>query len=279
MSLRALVDWLRIPRRVEAQVPLARALVDHARTGRSRALRVTRSGDLQYDLDTSAFFELEGEQSVIDDALLGACVGRVLDVGAGAGRHTLALEARGHDVCAIDVSSDCVGLMQERGVRDARHVDVWSLLDEAHGPDLGAFDTLLFGMQTIGLTGRVDALVALLRGLQQRPGLLRRGGRIVLDSSAPTGPGFDQRVECAVPADPSAPIEDAALAGETRVSFGYRGARGAPFEWIYVGAEALVALGHEAGLETRILARLGESPEYAACLTRPGDAISERSGV
>ncbi len=277
---RWLLDALRVPRRVDAQTPLARALVDHARDGRARTVRVERSGGLRYDLDTSAFFALDGEQARVDAALLDACRGRVLDVGAGVGRHALALQDRGLEVCAIDLSPDCVASMRERGVRDARVVDVWSLVSgEANAPDLGAFDTILFGMQTIGLTGHVDALVALLRGLQRRTDLLRPGGRVLLDSSAPSGPGFAQRVECVTPGDPAAPVRDEACAGETVVSFAYRGARGRPFEWIYLGAEALAALAGEAGLETEILVRLDDSLEYAARLTRPSDAGALHAGV
>jgi SAM-dependent methyltransferase len=271
-------------RRVDAQTPLARALIDHARSGRARTLRVERSGGVRYRMDTRPFFELGGEQGPIDAALLDACGGRVLDVGAGAGRHALALQARGLDVCAIDVSSDCVELMRARGVRDARVFDVWRAIADGAG-ELGAFDTILFGMQTIGLTGSVDGLLAMLDGLRRSPGLLASGGCVLLDSSAPAGPGFVQRVECAPPGEPAGPLTDDSLAGETLVSFVYpswrgrswRGPswRGEPFEWLYVGAEALARLAGERGFETEILARLAASPEYAARLrAREADPAS-----
>lgn len=50
--------------------------------------------------------------------------GALLDVGAGAGLHSLALQHRGIEIMAIDIAPECVAIMRERGVRKAEAVDL-----------------------------------------------------------------------------------------------------------------------------------------------------------
>jgi len=322
------VGW---PRTVPSHEPLARALSDHARTGRHRSLRVRRPGGVHYALSTEEFFELSGEQAPIDEAILEASRGRVLDVGAGAGRHALALQERGLEVVAVDVSPICVDLMRTRGVADARETDVWSVVEGAQ--PTAPFDTVLFAMQSIGITGTIEGLERMLRALAaphsrapvpgsvsphspasasggvssrspasvsggvssrspasvsggvssrspaSASGVLARGGCVLLDSSPPIGPGFVRRIELAG-ADPDRSAEpDGWIAGEANVSFDYRGLRGEPFGWIYVGAEALAAIAAECGFDTEILVRLDHSPEYLARLTRSSERDENPTGA
>jgi SAM-dependent methyltransferase len=67
--------------------------------------------------------------------------GRVLDVGAGAGRLALELQKRGNEVLAIDISPLAIEVCRKRGVRDARALSL-TRIDSS----LGTFDTVaLFG--------------------------------------------------------------------------------------------------------------------------------------
>ena len=74
--------------------------------------------------------------------------GRVLDVGAGAGRHSLEAQRRGLEVVAIDVSPGAVEVCRRRGVRDVRLLPLAGV-DEA----LGIFDTVLMMCGNFGLVG------------------------------------------------------------------------------------------------------------------------------
>jgi SAM-dependent methyltransferase len=103
--------------------------------------------------------------------------GRVLDVGCGAGRASLVLQERGHEVVAIDESPLAVQVARRRGVRDARCLGLAEVDDT-----LGSFDTILILRNNLGLAGSDAAARGLLRRLQ---GLTTIRGRIVTDSVDP----------------------------------------------------------------------------------------------
>jgi len=103
--------------------------------------------------------------------------GRVLDVGCGAGRVSLHLQERGHEVVAIDESPLAVEVARRRGVRRAL---VCPLADV--GPELGTFDTVLLLRNNFGLVGTERSAPRLLRRLAVLTG---ERGRIVTDSVDP----------------------------------------------------------------------------------------------
>ncbi len=77
---------------------------------------------------------------------IGYARGRVLDVGCGAGRHSLYLQKKGHDVLGIDVSPLAVRVTKLRGVRKARVMPVTRVTSR-----LGKFDTILMFGNNFGL--------------------------------------------------------------------------------------------------------------------------------
>ncbi len=87
--------------------------------------------------------------------------GRVLDVGVGAGRVALELQARGRDVVGIDVSPGAVEVARQRGVLDVR-----MLAFEEVDASLGRFDTLVLFGNNFGLFGSPAKARRLLRRLR-----------------------------------------------------------------------------------------------------------------
>jgi len=103
--------------------------------------------------------------------------GRVLDIGAGAGRHSLEAQQRGLEAVAIDISPGAIEVCRRRGVRDARLLP----LSQVDGR-LGVFDTVLLLCGNLGLAGGADETIALLEKLH---GFTNSGARIVFDSVDP----------------------------------------------------------------------------------------------
>ena len=77
--------------------------------------------------------------------------GRVLDVGCGAGRHSLWLQGKGFEVVAVDVSPLAVEVCKSRGVRDCRVMDATNL---SFSPN--SFDTILLMGNNFGVAGNVE---------------------------------------------------------------------------------------------------------------------------
>ncbi len=235
------------PARVGPAEPLAAALHDHYRSGRPKRVRATRADGVCFEIETEEYFTLDGSLAELDKIALDRCRGRVLDVGAGAGRHAMALQDRNREVVAIDVSPICTALCAARGVRDARTFDVMTLGREA---PLGRFDTVLFGMQTIGVAGGIVPLGRLLERLSHS---LESGGEILVDSSALREPWEGDSTD------------ESPGRGEIVLSMRYRGWRGEPFPWVYLSESDMSKVASDAGFEMSTLGRV-ESGEYLAAL-------------
>ena len=100
--------------------------------------------------------------------------GRVLDVGAGAGRVSLHLQERGQDVVAIDNSPGAIAVCRRRGVREAR-VLAFDAIDES----LGTFNTIVLFGNNFGLFGTPTKAKQLLRRLHR---MTRNDARIIVES-------------------------------------------------------------------------------------------------
>ncbi|HRI05692.1 MAG TPA: class I SAM-dependent methyltransferase [Candidatus Dojkabacteria bacterium] len=89
--------------------------------------------------------------------------GKVLDIGAGAGRVSMYLQDKGHEVTAIDNSPLAVEVCKKRGVKDARVIPI----EEINILNGEKFDTVvLFGLG-LGLLGNKELAQKTLERLHQ----------------------------------------------------------------------------------------------------------------
>jgi len=103
--------------------------------------------------------------------------GAVLDIGCGAGRHTLWLQQMEFKVTAIDVSPEAIEVALRRGAKDCK---VMSALELSFYHI--SFDTVLLLGNNFGIAGSPEATTQMLRDLR---GITTMNGRIIASSHDP----------------------------------------------------------------------------------------------
>ena len=180
--------------------------------------------------------------------------GRVLDVGAGAGRVALHLQQKGYEVVAIDSSPGAVEVCRRRGVRDARLLR----LEEVDGA-LGRFDTVVMYGNNLGLLSSRAKGRRLLRRLH---GITTERGRIlgeILDpypGAAPIHLAYHQRNR-----------KRGRMSGQIRIRIRYRDLATPWFDYLFLSRPELEELVEGTGW---LVARTidAEGPLYVAVLEK-----------
>ncbi|WP_452601574.1 class I SAM-dependent methyltransferase [Pontimicrobium sp. MEBiC06410] len=117
-------------------------------------------------------FRAYSEMPKLEQRALKLVKGSILDVGAGAGSHSLYLQKKGFSVKAIDSSKGAIEVCKLRGVQQA---ELRPLLEET-----STFDTILLLMNG---TGIFQSLLELPNYLMHLKSLLNSYGQILIDSS------------------------------------------------------------------------------------------------
>jgi len=207
----------------EAMKPYGLALLDYHNGNHGAILTTYRDDEWKTDLSISTFFR-QAQDYELERIALYSCRGKVLDVGAGAGIHSLFLQDKGLQVCAIDISPEAIQIMQERGVVDARQDDILSFEGEH-------FDTILMMGHGIGV---VEDINGLNRFLDHVIGLLNRKGQVLLTS-----------LDVQITDNPmhlryqEQNLEAGRYFGEIRMQFKYRDSEGPLFGWLHIDPETL----------------------------------------
>lgn len=227
------------------------AISDYFKNGTAGRLRVFSSMFDEDEIPVAHLFREEDEMNEIEITALNTSKGRVLDVGAGTGCHSLALQDRGLDVTAIDVSLLSVEVMQKSGVIDARLLNFYNdTLDTK-------FDTILLLMNGSGIIGKIDNMSRFFRRIDQ---ILADAGQVLMDSSDLIYLFEDEEG-----------FADINLAGEYygEVDFcmQYKNIKGDYFDWLYIDFETLSYHADNNGFKAELI-KQGEHYDYLARITR-----------
>lgn len=112
------------------------------------------------------------EMPKLEQKALRLANGNVLDVGCGAGGHSIYLQEKGLKVKAIDISKGAIEVARLRGITNA---EVLNILDETE-----RFDTILLLMNGTGIFQELKQVSTYLKHLKK---LLNPNGQILIDSS------------------------------------------------------------------------------------------------
>ena len=111
------------------------------------------------EMSVSYLFRNYEEMPKIEQIALQLSKGKVLDVGCGAGSHSLYLQEKSFDVTAIDISENAIKTCHLRGLKNAKIKNILELENEK-------FDTILLLMNGTGIFGTLEKTPQFLQKLK-----------------------------------------------------------------------------------------------------------------
>ena len=220
-----------------------KAILDYYQGEENATLLIHNSYDTPEEMPVEVFFREELDFSTLEHLALIECKGKVLDLGAGAGAHSLVLQSRGMDVFALENSPGCIEVMKMSGVAHCILAD--------YQKHQGSYDTLLILMNGLGLAGKLKLVPAF---LEKCISLLNPDGQILIDSS-----------------DISYLYENLAKPsgyyGEVSYQYEYQGIKSGWFDWVYVDQHTLKEITDRMNLHIEVLTT-DENEQYLARISR-----------
>ena len=149
-----------------------KAILDYQNGNYTEDIITSTSISNEDELPIPYLFRPFQEMPNIEKKALKSAKGKILDVGCGAGSHSLYLQNKGFDVKSIDISQGAIETCKLRGLKNAHVLDV---LNETQ-----TFYTILMLMNGSGFFESLERTPHVLNHLK---GLLNKGGQILIDSS------------------------------------------------------------------------------------------------
>ncbi len=202
------------------------------------------------EMDIAYLFRAYDKMPLLEQKALDLCKGNILDVGCGAGSHSLHLLKKGFDVQSIDISQNAIEACRIRGINQAEVCDVLDLKNQK-------FDTILLLMNGTGIFGRLKYITKYLQHLKS---LLHPGGQILMDSSDLIYM-FDEDED----GGKWIPMDNKDYYGELVFTIQYKGETEIPFNWLYLDYNTLQNAAIANGFKTELLAE-GNNCDYLAKL-------------
>jgi len=208
------------------------AMLNYFEKNDNTPIRVFINKSEEPEMYPSVFFRPYKNMLKYEKIALKNSTGKVLDLGCGAGCHSLYLQNKGFDVTAVEVSKKSANVALSQGVNKVINED-WRNLT------LKNFDTVLVLMNGMGLAESPTELKMMFRKLKS---LLSKNGSILIDSTDVTYAKADW------------PMIDSEYFGKVQFELKYKG-KTQCFPWLFVDFETAVKTAKSVKLNVEVLER------------------------
>lgn len=206
------------------------------------------------EMSVAYLFRSYNEMPKLEQKALQLAKGKILDVGCGAGSHSLYLQnERSLDVTSIDISQNAVEACKLRGLKN---VQVQNILEMDSDNPTNKFDTILLLMNGTGIFGTLKETTKFLQKLKS---LLTPNGQILIDSSDIIYM-FDNDE------DGGKWIPGNGYYGELTFTVSYKNEKEEEFPWLYLDYNTLQNAAFANGLQCELILE-GDHYDYLAKLS------------
>jgi SAM-dependent methyltransferase len=215
-----------------------------------------RRDDGYLDQEDGSFYFASFEQfPKADKQAMNLTQGLVLDVGCGAGRHSLYLQSKGIDIVSLDISPLTIRVASKRGVKaPILAAAPWlPFKDRSYG-------TIILMFNNFGICGGYDETVTFLKELNR---ILKSDGQILASSLHPTLTKKESHLKYhELNRKRGLPL------GLVSIRLEYRGENGNWFKLLLVSPEEMKLLSQKAGLKLADTIGHPDEPFYIGLIKR-----------
>ena len=216
--------------------PMGQAMYHYFHFNDTTSIKVNTNITEGEELPVSHLFRKYSEMPFLEKEALSLVKGRVLDVGAGSGAHSLYLQNNGFDVTSIDISELSCILMNERGLKNVKCNDIWTMESET-------YDTIMFMMNGIGLVKNLEGLEIFLEFIKN---FIAPTGQILLDSSDIKYMFYNDQGDFWVDMNSK-------YYGELEYQLTYKNYSADPFPWLFIDFHRLRNIAIKCGWNVKLI--------------------------
>lgn len=202
------------------------------------------------------FFEYD-QWSPLEQQAIKRAKGRVLDIGCGAGRHSLYLQQNGFDVTAIDNSPGAIEVCRLRGLKNA----IVKSIAEVQEFESDSFDTILMLGNNFGLMGNAENAKLIFNKLFEITSLQ---AKIIVGTRNPYKTDNPEHLEYH-----EFNRKRSRMPGQIKMRIRYRKAIGDWFDYLFVSPEEMEKIVADTNWQIEEFIGSGESNYFAVISKKP----------